>query len=94
LLDHSDEHALGILRRVRAALPPGGTLLIAEPLAGLSGTEPIADAYFGLYLWAMGRGRARSAEEHQKMLATAGFSRSRVVGTRYPVWASVIIATA
>ena len=33
LYDHADERALAILRAVHCALPPGGTLLIAEPMA-------------------------------------------------------------
>ncbi len=48
-------------RRAHDALPPGGTLLIAEPMAGTPGAEAMGDAYFGLYLWAMGSGRPRSA---------------------------------
>jgi SAM-dependent methyltransferase len=37
LHDHDDDVALGLLRRIRAALPPGGRLLLAEPMAGTSG---------------------------------------------------------
>ena len=50
-----------LLRAVHAALEPGGTVLIAEPMAGTPGAEPMGDAYFGLYLLAMGHGRVRSA---------------------------------
>ena len=59
--DHDDAEALTVLRAVRAALPPGGTLLLAEPMAQTPGAEPVGDAYFGFYLLAMGRGRPRSA---------------------------------
>jgi demethylspheroidene O-methyltransferase len=59
LFDHDDAHALAILRAVRAALPRGGTLLVAEPMAGVPGAQAMGDAYFGLYLLAMGAaGRA------------------------------------
>ena len=35
--DHDDDAALTILRAARRALPPGGTLLLAEPMAGTAG---------------------------------------------------------
>jgi demethylspheroidene O-methyltransferase len=49
--------------------------------------------YFGLYLRAMGRGRARRADELQALLRQAGFGRSQVHKTRYPVYAGLISAT-
>jgi demethylspheroidene O-methyltransferase len=42
---------------------PGGTLLVAEPMAGAPGRRSMGDAYFGIYLLAMGRGRPRTARE-------------------------------
>ncbi|MEO1474389.1 MAG: methyltransferase, partial [Pseudomonadota bacterium] len=54
LHDHDDEQVMRILHRAREALSEGGTLLIAEPTAD---SKRIGDAYFGLYLWAMGSGR-------------------------------------
>ena len=59
--DHDDERALAILRAVRRALPPGGTLLLAEPMAGAPGAPRMGDAYFGFYLLAMRGGRAAHA---------------------------------
>ncbi len=59
--DHDDGPALALLKAARAALPPGGTLLLAEPMAGTPGAEPVGDAYFGFYLLAMGSGRPRTA---------------------------------
>ncbi len=72
--DHDDDPALALLTRVRAALSPGGTLLLAEPMAGTPGAEPIGDAYFGFYLLAMGIGRPRTADELAGMLRKAGFT--------------------
>ncbi len=94
LLDHGDEVALTILRRAREALEPGGTLLVVEPFSGIRGAERVGDAYFGLYLFAMGRGRARTMAQHQALLRAAGFSRTRLVPTRYPVHTGIIAAQA
>ena len=94
LLDHGDEVALTVLRRAREALEPGGTLLVVEPFAGIRGAERVGDAYFGLYLFAMGRGRARTIAQHQALLRQAGFSRTRLVPTRYPVHTGIIAAQA
>jgi demethylspheroidene O-methyltransferase len=90
--DHDDDAALGILRRAHAALPPGGTLLLAEPMSGTPGAEPIGEAYFGFYLLAMGRGRPRRMDELRTMLAEAGFTESRPVRTRTPMLTSLLVA--
>jgi demethylspheroidene O-methyltransferase len=92
LHDHDDEVVRGLLRAARAALPPGGRLLIAEQMAGTRGAEPMGDAYFGFYLLAMGRGRPRRPEELQAMLAEAGFAASRLVPTRTPLLTRVLVA--
>jgi demethylspheroidene O-methyltransferase len=92
LHDHDDEVVMGLLRSVRAALPAGGRLLVAEPMAGTPGAEPAGDAYFGIYLLAMGRGRPRRAEELQGMLRAAGFAQSRLLATRTPLLTRVLVA--
>ncbi|MEA1835079.1 methyltransferase [Methylobacterium durans] len=91
--DHDDGPALRLLRAARAALPPGGRLVIAEPLAGTPGAEPIGDAYFGFYLLAMGTGRARSADELGRMLTEAGFTGIRTRATRRPLLAGMVVAS-
>lgn len=92
LHDHDDGPALEILKAVRRALPAGGTLLIAEPMAGTRGAEAMGDAYFGLYLWAMGSGRARRKDELFEMLRAAGFTRMREVKSRQPLLVRMISA--
>ena len=92
LHDHDDATVRALLRAVRACLPPGGTLLIAEPLAATPGAEPVGDAYFGFYLMAMGRGRPRRAEELAAMLADSGFDRIRSVRTRSPLLTGLLLA--
>ena len=66
--DHDDSAAVGILRAARAALPADGTLLLAEPMAGTRGAEPIGGAYFAFYLMALGSGRARTPAALTAML--------------------------
>jgi demethylspheroidene O-methyltransferase len=92
LHDHDDASALALLRVIRAALPPGGRLLIAEPMADTPGARPAGDAYFGLYLLAMGSGRPRTANEIRAMLRDAGFSNSRERRTALPITVRVIVA--
>lgn len=93
LHDHDDAPALALLRAVHAALPPSGTLFLAEPMAQTPGAEPAGDAYFGFYLLAMGSGGPRSPDEIGAMLRMAGFSRSRLLTTAMPLTARIIVAT-
>lgn len=90
--DHDDTCAMSILRAVREALPSHGRLLLAEPMSGTHGAEPMGDAYFGFYLLAMGKGRPRSAAELIAMLGAAGFTSARLVPTRMPLQTQLIVA--
>ncbi len=90
--DHDDDAVLAILAAAHRALPPGGALLIGEPMAETPGAEPVGDAYFGFYLLAMGSGRPRSAASLEGLLRRAGFARVRLHRTRNPFIASVIVA--
>lgn len=90
--DQDDAVALALLRAAHTALPPGGLLAIAEPFAGTPGAEPVGDAYFGLYLLAMGSGRPRRAEELSALLAAAGFREIRERPTRRPLLARMLTA--
>lgn len=92
LHDHDDAQALGILQAVRRALPPGGVLLIAEPMAGTAGAEPMGDAYFGFYLLAMGQGRPRTSDQLGALLHEAGFARGRRAKTRRPMLTRLMVA--
>jgi len=94
LFDHDDTHVLRILRAARAALPVGGTLLVAEPMAQADGAPAMGDAYFGFYLLAMGRGQPRSAAALSELLRQAGFADVRALRTRLPLQAGVLVARA
>jgi demethylspheroidene O-methyltransferase len=92
MLDHNDDGVLKLLSRIHAALPEGGELLIAEPISDAPGTGPIADAYFGFYLLAMGRGQPRSSVEMAKLLTAVGFSKVRMIRTRRPLLTGLLVA--
>jgi demethylspheroidene O-methyltransferase len=92
--DHDDHHVKMLLRAVRDALPVGGMLLIAEPLAGINSTAPIADAYFAFYLLAMGSGGPRRFEKLQSMLTEAGFCDIVLKPAGMPMLTSVVTAKA
>jgi demethylspheroidene O-methyltransferase len=91
LLDHGDAAVLTLLSAARQALFPGGTLVIAEPVSGVA-PAPVSEAYFGLYLLAMGDGRCRTRAELFALLRDAGFTRMRLLRSRRPLIASVIVA--
>lgn len=92
--DHDDAAVLALLQAVHRALPPGGTVLIAEPMSHTPGAEAMGDAYFGFYLLAMGQGRPRSAEELCALLRQAGFSAPRLLANRMPLQTRVLVAKA
>lgn len=94
LHDHDDAQALHILQRIRRALRPGAVLLIAEPMAGTTGAEPMGDAYFGFYLLAMGQGRPRTPDHMSALLRAAGFARVRSRSTRRPILTRLLVADA
>lgn len=92
LHDHDDEPAQRLIQRAFDALPAGGRLLIAEPLSGTPGAEPIGEAYFGMYLWAMGSGRPRHAHDYQSMLQSAGFGSVTELKSNMPCLVRVLCA--
>lgn len=94
LHDHDDAPAAALLRSIHKSLRPGARLLLAEPMARIPGAEPMGEAFFGFYLWAMGSGRARSPAEIAEMMKAAGFRKTRLIAGPQPVIASMIVATA
>lgn len=92
--DHDDAPLMRILANIRRMLPPGGTLVLAEPFSGVPATAPVTDAYFGLYFAAMGQGRTRSAAELSAMALEAGFATARLVPTRNPLVTGLLVLRA
>lgn len=92
LHDHDDDGAMRLLCAAYAALPDGGTIVIAEPMADTRGALAMGHGYFGWYLWAMGSGRPRSKAEIAQMLRRAGFEKCREHRTLLPLTTRVISA--
>jgi demethylspheroidene O-methyltransferase len=90
--DHDDKKVRILLAAIRHALSPGGTLLIAEPIAGTKRAEMMGDAYFGFYLMAMGSGRPRTFAALSELLCSAGFHGMRLIATRQPLQTSLVAA--
>jgi demethylspheroidene O-methyltransferase len=94
LHDHDDAGVTRLLRAAREALPPGGALLVAEPMSAAPRPDRVGDVYFAFYLLAMGRGRARTPAEIAAMLRDAGFGSVRSLRTRTPFLLRALLARA
>ena len=92
LYDHSDDTVRALLARVHDALPPGGRLLVVEPMSGGAAPDPQTDVYFSVYTLAMQTGRTRSAAEIAALLKDAKFIDISAPSTRKPYVASVLTA--
>jgi demethylspheroidene O-methyltransferase len=92
LFDHGDDTVAGLLARVAAALPPGGRLLIAEPMSGGARPRRFGDGYFSFYTMAMRTGTVRSPEAIADLLTAAGFDRVRHPSTLRPFVTGVVTA--
>jgi demethylspheroidene O-methyltransferase len=75
LYDHADDTVSDLLAKCHTALPPGGRLIVAEPMSGGARPERAGDVYFSFYTMAMGTGRVRSAARIAGMCRAAGFER-------------------
>lgn len=92
--DHDDDSVLQLFRNIRRSLPPGGTLVIAEPMSDTPDATRVADIYFAFYLLAMGSGKPRSPASLRRLLEQAGFSRFRRYPTARPMLVSLLSAKA
>jgi demethylspheroidene O-methyltransferase len=89
--DHPDADVRTLLASIYQALPPGGTLLLSEPMAQEQGETPQGDAYFHFYLLAMGAGRLRTPRELMAMMAEAGFAHLEIVPNPMPLQTQILI---
>ncbi|MGE0100282.1 MAG: methyltransferase [Hydrogenophaga sp.] len=90
--DHADDTVLKVLRAIFDALPMGGALLLAEPMAEAGGSPQPSDPYFHFYLLAMGAGRLRTSEQLMALMQEAGFSHIERVPNRLPLHAQLLLA--
>src|SRR6056297_1848541 len=77
LYDHDDDTVTDLLAKAYTALPPGGRLIVSEPMSGGAKPDPICDVYFAFYTMAMGTGRTRSAARIAELCEAAGFHQVR-----------------
>ena len=93
--DHPDAVVLQVLQKAHAALPVGGTLLLAEPMAQSDQdggpAHASVDAYFHFYLLAMGDGRLRSPQELMDLMKAAGFTHVERVANAMPIHTQILL---
>ena len=92
LYDHPDTVVAPLLASVHSALPPGGRLLISEPMSGGDAPDRAVDVYFAFYTMAMRTGRTRSPAEITQLLEKAGFVKITRARSLRPFITSVIEA--
>lgn len=89
--DHDDATVLTVLRAIHDALPMGGTLLLAEPMAQTDGQPSSTDPYYHFYLIAMGSGRLRTPQALNALMARAGFTHIELVPNPMPLHAQLLV---
>ena len=92
LYDHTDATVSDLLAKVFETLPPGGRLIVSEPMSGGATPQRAGDAYFAIYTMAMGTGQARSAQRIAEMCRVAGFAQVHQPRSRRPFVTSTVIA--
>lgn len=89
--DHPDHVVQTVLSAIHDALPPGGCLLLAEPMAETPGASAVADPYFHFYLLAMGSGRLRTPAELTALMRSAGFDRIEQAPNPMPMHTRILV---
>jgi hypothetical protein len=80
LMDKTDEEAATLLRNVRSAMDPRGTLLVIERLIGAPNQDPV-DAFFDLQMLVGPGGGVRRQDEWAPLFAAGEFSLDSVTPT-------------
>ena len=93
LYDHDDATVTHLLSRVFYALPPGGRLVVSEPMSGGATPDRAGDVYFAFYTMAMGTGRVRSAARIAAMCREAGFEDVKIPRAPRPYITSALTCT-
>ena len=91
----TDEKALLVLRRVRAAMAPGARLVVLEQLMADEASEPdAASGMVDLLMLVLLEGHDRTEEQYRRLLAEAGFELDQVHYGDGPTAASALTALA
>jgi demethylspheroidene O-methyltransferase len=92
--DHCDASVRDILRKIFDALPPGGTLVLAEPMAQAAGEPPQpSDAYFHYYLLADGCRRLRTHAELATLMRQSGLRSVKLLDNAMPIHTRILVGT-
>lgn len=94
LHDWSEEKIMILLRKIYAALPPGGGLLVCEKLLKDDKTGPVSGLMQSLNMLVCTEGRERTLGEYTSLLERAGFTGVRAVVTDTPLDAVLAIRPA
>jgi demethylspheroidene O-methyltransferase len=89
--DHDDATVLTVLRAIHDALPLGGALLLAEPMAQTDGQPSSTDPYYHFYLMAMGSGRLRTPQALNALMTQAGFTHIELVPNPMALHAQLLV---
>ncbi len=92
LYDHNDSTVAHLLSAVLDTLPPGGRLIISEPMSGGANPDRATDVYFSVYTLAMQTGRTRSGAEIAAILTAAGYVNVTIHWGFRPFITSVVTA--
>lgn len=92
LFDHDDSTVTHLLSKALVALPPGGRVIVSEPMSGGARPERSTDVYFAIYTMAMQTGRTRPAVEIAGLLRRAGFENITQAKGYRPFVTSVVWA--
>jgi acetylserotonin N-methyltransferase len=85
LHDWSDARCLELLRRVHAALEPGGAVLVAEMLLDEDRCGPLSACMQSLNMLVCTEGRERTESEFRALLEAAGFAEVEARRTGAPL---------
>jgi ubiquinone/menaquinone biosynthesis C-methylase UbiE len=78
--DWDDEKCITILKNCRAALRPGGKVVVVESVVP-TGNEPGFVKWLDLTMLVIPEGKERTADEYRELFATAGLKLNRIVPT-------------
>lgn len=78
--DWDDEKCVTILKHCKAALNPGGKVLVVESVVP-AGNEPGFVKWLDLTMLTLPEGKERTAEEYRNLFAAAGLQLDRIVRT-------------